>query len=55
MLEKFLGHDIAYWLELQERVDTLGVANYLQEIADLRGKVSFYESRINELNDFKNK
>lgn len=55
MPEQFLGHDIAYWVELQKKVDTLEVANYLQEIADLRGKVSFYESRVEELNDFKNK
>jgi len=53
-METFLGHKIEYWLELQRKAKELGVVHYLEEIATLRGKVSFYESRIDELNSFKN-
>lgn len=47
---KFLGHNTKYWLELQERADKLQATNFIQEIADLRGKLSFVESRLEEIN-----
>lgn len=55
MEELYLGHDVKYWLELEKRVLTLGVMNYLEEIAILRAKVSFYESRIKEMDEFSKK
>lgn len=46
----FLGKDIDYWLALQEMLDTTGIPeDLLEEVIKLRGKVSFYESRIKEL------
>lgn len=54
-MDKFLGHTIEYWIELDKKAEDLGVVNWLAEIAELRGKVSYYESRIEEMNKFKNK
>lgn len=51
----FLGHPISYWLELQKRADKLDVVDLLDEIAELRGKVSFYESRFDQIETFRNK
>ena len=48
-----LGHPLEYWIELQERADKLAVTDCIAEIAALRAKVSFYESRIDELSRFK--
>jgi hypothetical protein len=52
----FCGHPVSYWLELKKIINDKSKdfnAEYLiQEISDLRSKVSFYESRINELNIF---
>lgn len=45
----FLGHSISYWTELEKRAERLKVTDYIQEIADLKGKVSFYESRIRQM------
>lgn len=49
---KYMGHDINYWLELQKKADTLDVVKWLEEVAELRAKVSFYESRIKEMSEF---
>jgi hypothetical protein len=50
---EYLGHPMMFWVELKRRVDerpdTLGYDRLLQEVVDLRGKVSFYESRVNEM------
>jgi len=55
--DTFLGHPIRYWMELGRRVDELpfDAAKLLKEIAELRAKVSFYESRITEMEEFKKK
>jgi hypothetical protein len=52
---KFLGHNMSYWLEVQKNIEKLDIVDYLKEIGDLRAKVSFYESRIDEMNKFKAK
>jgi plasmid maintenance system antidote protein VapI len=51
-MDTYLGHTADYWLELQLRVDILGRSDekYIKEIAELKGKISFYESRIKEMN-----
>ena len=49
----FMGHEYGYWAELEERAQKLKVVDWLDEIAQLRAKVSFYESRIEEMDDFK--
>ena len=46
-----LGHDIPYWTELQRRLEE-GVPNgsaLLEEIVMLRGRLTFYESRIQQM------
>ena len=48
----FLGQPVKYWVELQSKAEELGAVNWLREIATLRAKVSFYESRINEMISF---
>ena len=52
-MDTYLGHDIKYWSELESKAQELGAVKWLEEIADLRAKVSFYESRIKEMNSFK--
>lgn len=53
----FLGQSTEYWIELQRQVEENGPAAFskerlIAEMAALRAKVSFYESRISELNQF---
>ena len=48
----FLGHTFEYWLELQQIAVKDFKVDLIDEIAILRSKVSFYESRIQELSDF---
>jgi hypothetical protein len=53
MMTEFLGHSIGYWLELESLVVQKGVSRLIQEIVDLRSKVSFYESRVEEMERFR--
>lgn len=50
-MEKYLGENTAFWLEVKSRLDKLNTTDYVREIADLRAKVSIYEDRIEKLND----
>jgi hypothetical protein len=43
------GHPVGYWLALQARADELGVAELIGEIAELRGRQAFCESRLNQI------
>lgn len=48
----YLGRPMKYWAELQQRFEGqsgLEAAELLLEVAELRGKVSFYESRIKQM------
>jgi len=45
----FLGHNIAYWEELNRRAQELDAERLLVEIIELRGKLAFYEKRIKEM------
>ena len=49
---QFMGKPIGYWLELQERAEELGAVDLLAEVAELRAKISYYESRIRQMSDF---
>jgi len=50
--ELFLGKPITYWLELNRKMEDLQLDKLIMEMATLRAKVSFYESRINEMEKF---
>lgn len=52
MEDLFLGKPIIYWIELQKGTAEKNRVELILEIADLRSKVSFYESRIIILNEF---
>jgi hypothetical protein len=45
----FMGHKIDYWLELEQRANTLDSSKWIEEISKLRGKISFYESRVKQM------
>jgi len=52
--QTILGHPIGFWLELRRMYEenlgrSLGSERLILEIADLRKRVSFYESRISEM------
>lgn len=49
----FLGHNVDYWLELERQAQALNAERLIDEIAKLRAKVSFYESRVTEMAAFK--
>jgi hypothetical protein len=53
MGQEFLGHDVGYWVELQRRAEALEVTDFIQEIAELRGRLSFYESRLDVIERFR--
>ena len=52
MGDTYYGETTEYWLELKRQADTLGVRHLIGEIATLRAKVSYYESRISGLSRF---
>ena len=55
MYSTFLGHPFSYWLTLQRMIEEKGLEydKLITEICQLRYKVSFYESRLQEMNKVK--
>ena len=49
----FFGEPMKFWKELKRHADVLEVTDWINEIAELRAKVSFYESRIQQMQVFK--
>lgn len=45
----FLNKPYLYWIEVQRRLESEDAVDYIEEIAFLRSKVSFYERRINDM------
>jgi hypothetical protein len=52
-----MGKETAYWIELQARCEELGSENLMEDIVSLvkenyrlRGRITFYESRIDQMN-----
>ncbi len=45
----FMGKPMSYWIELNTQAEIKGVEEYIKENALLRAKVSFYESRIEQM------
>lgn len=52
-METYLGHTVKYWLELERRAEKLDVTDWIEEVAGLRAKVSFYESRLDQIDTFR--
>ena len=48
-LSKFMGYSVDYWLELQKHAKEMKTVELIEEIAKLRGKLHFYESRIQQM------
>lgn len=51
----FAGKPAAYWIEMERRVKhelSFKAENLIVEIGRLRGRLSFLESRIEQINDF---
>lgn len=53
-MDKFLGHDIGFWIELKKRAEELNAVDLLDEVVNLQGKIAFYESRIRQMNEVMN-
>ncbi len=51
MEQIFLGKPFSYWIKLNDEILEKGTDELLQEVIVLRGKVSYYESRIKEMHD----
>ena len=51
----FLGETVDYWLKLKSEFENKNLTfDYFKEVLALRIKVSFYESRLDEMNRIKN-
>ena len=50
-MDMFLGHTVAYWVELEKRAKKLRLDKLLQENVELRGKLNFCENRITEMEE----
>jgi hypothetical protein len=48
----FLGKPFSYWFEVQNQLESERKVDFLEEIAYLRAKVSFYEKRIHDMSIF---
>lgn len=53
--EKYMGHPMNYWIELEKQAQKLNVMDFIQEIADLRARLSFYDSRLNQIQNLRDK
>jgi hypothetical protein len=52
-LTKFMGYPVDYWLELHKHAKEMKTVDLIEEIAKLRGKLNFYESRIKQMEDIR--
>lgn len=52
--DMFLGKPISYWVELDSRAKELNYEKLILDIIKLSAKVNFYESKLLEVNNFKN-
>lgn len=52
MEDMFLGHSFSFWIEVKRKIEMDGVVDFLEEIAYLRAKVSYYEKRISDMSTF---
>lgn len=50
---EFLGHPVNYWVELQKQAQKLNLESLLADNASLRSRVSFYEDKLKEMEQFR--
>jgi hypothetical protein len=50
---EFFGHPIEYWMELQRRVEHLGVDHLLRDLAEANAKVRYYEMQIDRISEYR--
>lgn len=51
--DEFMGKPIKYWVELDKKAKELNLESILTDNAALRSKVSFYEDKIREMEQFR--
>lgn len=51
-MNDFLGKPLSYWIEIDKDLKDKDTSQLINEVCTLRAKVSYYESRINELSEF---
>jgi hypothetical protein len=49
MEDKFLGHTVQYWLELNKRPKEIKAEELIEEIVELKGQLSFVQSRLEQI------
>ena len=49
----FLGKPYVYWIELQGRVEQLGIDHLLSDLARMHAKVSYYEQMLDRINAYR--
>jgi len=52
MEDTFLGKPFSYWIEVQHQIERERAVDFIEEIAYLRAKVSYYEKRIHDMGVF---
>lgn len=53
-MQEFMGKPVSYWAELDREVKKLNLESLLKENASLRARVSFYEDKLKEMEQFRN-
>ena len=48
-----LGRPLSYWIEVQHRIDDLGVDHLLRDLAVLSAKVRYYEEMLDRVAAFR--
>lgn len=51
--DMFLGKPVNYWLELDREAQNLNLESLLKDNANLRSRVSFYEDKLKEMEQFR--
>ena len=52
-VDLYLGEPAEFWLELRRQADVGDTLALIREVASLRARCSFYESRIAQMDQFR--
>ncbi len=53
IVDKFLGEDIAFWVELKHKLFDTNAENWVRRCAVLSAKVQFYEKMLDDVARFR--